>query len=95
MQSLTHDIISSAVRDLDKEDAKEKELLGEWNLSMEKEEEKKFTEWGKEKDRRLPTCTFAAEWAEHARFYRENEPCDDGRAGQVCGSRKGEQPCPI
>ena len=48
-----------------------------------------------EMDRRLPPCTLAAEWAEHARAYREDEPCDDGRAGHICGSRKGEEPCPI
>jgi len=47
------------------------------------------------KDRRLPPCTLAAEWAEHARFYLDDEPCDDGRAGQICGSRKDEEPCPI
>ena len=46
-------------------------------------------------DRRIPTCTYAPEWAEHARFYREDEPCDDGRAGTMCGRRKGEDPCPI
>jgi len=48
-----------------------------------------------EKDRRLPPCTLAVEWAEHARAYLEDEPCDDGRAGQTCGSRKDEEPCPI
>jgi hypothetical protein len=49
----------------------------------------------KKTDRRLPPCTLAAEWAEHARFYLEDEPCDDGRAAQTCGMRKGEEPCPI
>jgi hypothetical protein len=62
---------------------------------MEKEEKKKRSGWGEEYDRRLPPCTFAAEWAEHARFDREDELCDDGRAGQVCGNRKDEEPCPI
>lgn len=33
-------------------------------------------------DPRLPPCTYAPEWAEHARFYQGNEPCDDGRVGQ-------------
>jgi hypothetical protein len=30
----------------------------------------------------LPFCGFAPEWAEHARFDREDEPCDDGRTGE-------------
>jgi hypothetical protein len=25
----------------------------------------------------------------------EDEPCDDGRNGRICGNRKGEKPCPI
>jgi hypothetical protein len=28
-------------------------------------------------------CRFAPEWAEHARFDRDDAPCDDGRAGMV------------
>jgi hypothetical protein len=28
-------------------------------------------------------CRFAPEWAEHARFDRGDEPCDDGRAGSI------------
>jgi len=70
-------------------------FLEEGSLLMEKQEEKKVSESGEEKDRRLPNCTLAAEWAEHARFYGQDDPCDDGRAGHVCGSRKGEEPCPI
>jgi hypothetical protein len=31
----------------------------------------------------LPFCGFAPEWAEHARFDREDEPCDDGRTGEI------------
>jgi len=31
----------------------------------------------------VSVCGFAPEWAEHARFDREDEPCDDGRAGMV------------
>jgi hypothetical protein len=31
----------------------------------------------------VPYCSFAPEWAEHARFDRSDEPCDDGRAGAV------------
>ena len=31
--------------------------------------------------REVPVCSFAPEWAEHARFERSDEPCDDGRAG--------------
>jgi rubrerythrin len=30
----------------------------------------------------LPYCTYAPA-AEHARGYREEEPCDDGRAGRI------------
>jgi hypothetical protein len=33
--------------------------------------------------RDVPVCSFAPEWAEHARFVRGDEPCDDGRAGNV------------
>lgn len=33
---------------------------------------------------RVPVCSFAPEWAEHARFDRDDDPCDDGRAGEVC-----------
>jgi hypothetical protein len=57
---------------------------------MEKEDNyEPFT--GKE-DRRLPPCTHAAEWTEHARFYEEDEPCDDGRGGHLCGMKKGKNP---
>jgi hypothetical protein len=31
----------------------------------------------------VPLCSFAPEWAEHARLSRGDEPCDDGRAGDV------------
>jgi hypothetical protein len=31
----------------------------------------------------VPYCSFAPEWAEHARLDRSDEPCDDGRAGAV------------
>jgi hypothetical protein len=48
-----------------------------------------------EKGRRRPPCTHAAEWAEHARFYEDDEPCDDGRGGYVCGDREGEEACPL
>jgi hypothetical protein len=34
----------------------------------------------------VPICSFAPEWAEHARFDRDDAPCDDGRAGFVHGS---------
>ncbi len=46
-------------------------------------------------DRRIQYCTFAPEWAEHARFDRDDEPCDDGRTGIICGNRDGENSCPI
>lgn len=32
---------------------------------------------------RVAVCSFAPEWAEHARFERDDEPCDDGRAGEA------------
>ena len=31
----------------------------------------------------LSVCGFAPEWAEHARFVRDDAPCDDGRAGLI------------
>jgi hypothetical protein len=31
----------------------------------------------------VSVCSFAPEWAEHARFSRDDAPCDDGRAGVV------------
>lgn len=58
-------------------------------------EKNKFEETHENEDFRLPFCTYAPEWAEHARFNRENEPCDDGRRGSICGERKGEELCPI
>lgn len=40
--------------------------------------------WDGEDGRRaIPICSFAPEWAEHARFDRGDEPCDDGRTGIV------------
>ena len=33
--------------------------------------------------REIPACSFAPEWAEHARFDRSDEPCDDGRAAGI------------
>ena len=46
-------------------------------------------------DRRIDYCQKAPEWAEHARFESDDEPCDDGRSGRICGNRKGEIPCPV
>jgi len=31
--------------------------------------------------REVPFCNYAPEWAEHARFDRSDDPCDDGRSG--------------
>lgn len=45
-------------------------------------------------DRRIEVCRYATEWAEHARFYLDNEPCDDGRQAISCGNREKESPCP-
>ena len=39
---------------------------------------------------RVPVCSFAPEWAEHARFDRDDDPCDDGRAGEVCDEETAE-----
>ena len=42
----------------------------------------------------LPVCNYAPEWAEHARFYRDDEPCDDGRmGGRACA--EDEEACPV
>jgi len=34
-----------------------------------------------DRSREIPFCTYAPEWAEHARFVRNDDACDDGRAG--------------
>jgi hypothetical protein len=60
---------------------------------MEKHEQ--HEKFSNDEDRRLPPCTYAPEWAEHARFNQENEPCDDGRAARICGSSEEDEPCPI
>jgi uncharacterized protein len=36
-----------------------------------------------DRSREVPICNFAPEWAEHSRFARGDEPCDDGRAGKA------------
>jgi hypothetical protein len=36
-----------------------------------------------DKSREIPFCTYAPEWAEHARFDRSDDACDDGRAGEA------------
>jgi hypothetical protein len=33
--------------------------------------------------REIPFCTYAPEWAEHARSGRSDDACDDGRAGEA------------
>ena len=33
--------------------------------------------------REIPFCTYAPEWAEHARSDRSDDACDDGRAGEA------------
>ncbi len=43
----------------------------------------------------LPPCTKAPEWAEHARFYDDDEPCDDGRSANICEGREEGEPCPV
>ncbi|SPD72189.1 hypothetical protein PITCH_A1260012 [uncultured Desulfobacterium sp.] len=43
---------------------------------------KKKKKKSSEDEKKLPFCTKAAS-AEHARSYDEDEPCDDGRAGET------------
>jgi hypothetical protein len=38
---------------------------------------------GDDRSREIPFCTYAPEWAEHARFDRSDDACDDGRAGEA------------
>jgi hypothetical protein len=33
--------------------------------------------------REFPFCTYAPEGAEHARYYRSDDACDDGRTGEA------------
>ena len=62
-------------------------------------------------DHRIQPCQLASEWAEHARmriprrkrrgvralsrFNEDDEPCEDGRTGAICGHREGKKPCQI
>lgn len=62
-----------------------------------KKQEMKQTEkkqpYEQEQQEPLPACNYAPEWAEHARFYREDEPCDDGRmGGRPCAE---DESCPV
>lgn len=48
----------------------------------------------RKKKQPLPVCDYAPEWAEHARFYREDEPCDNGHDGlPPCAD--DEDGCPV
>ncbi|WP_419655526.1 hypothetical protein [Desulfosarcina variabilis] len=58
-----------------------------------KENKKRF--FTRENDRRIQVCLHAPDWAEHARFEEDDEPCDDGRAAISCGNRRGEKPCTV
>jgi hypothetical protein len=60
--------------------------------SMDPEEEKKQDE--EKNDRRLPICEKAPEWAEHHRLQDEDQPCEDGRGGNIFGRRKDDHPIP-
>ena len=51
----------------------------------------KNIEFDENKNRRIKYCQSAPEWAEHARFNEDDEPCDDGRTGIICGNKKGEK----
>jgi hypothetical protein len=59
---------------------KDKKIRASENIGDEKMKNKK-----EEREEEIPVCNYAPEWAEHARFYREDEPCDD--------SRMGDRPC--
>lgn len=43
----------------------------------------------------VPYCGFAPEWAEHARFDREDQPCDDGRTGKQQECPEGAPECVV
>lgn len=43
----------------------------------------------------VPYCGFAPEWAEHARFNREDEPCDNGRTGESQACPEEAQQCVV
>jgi hypothetical protein len=47
-----------------------------------------------EREQQIPFCTHAPEWAEHARFIRQDEPCDDSRmGGRPCAET--DEGCPV
>lgn len=60
------------------------------------EKERQENSKGEERNQQeapMPVCDYAPEWAEHARFYREDEPCDDGRmGGRPCAE---DESCPV
>lgn len=59
------------------------------------EREQEEVQQGEEnqQDEEMPVCNYAPEWAEHARSYREDEPCDDGRmGGRSCAE---DESCPV
>lgn len=60
------------------------------------EEKSEAADTGDKKAQRkiVPVCDYAPEWAEHARFYREDEPCDNGRAG-VPPCAEDDESCPV
>jgi len=59
-------------------------------------EENKDHKVGRNETNEIPVCNYAPEWSEHARFDREDEPCDDGRmGGRLCAEREGDDACPV
>lgn len=65
------------------------------NASKGEKDEKKDKKKKKEGEREpIPFCNYAPEWAEHARFYRQDEPCDDSRmGGRPCAET--DEGCPV
>lgn len=58
----------------------------------EKQDKKKEKEG--ERAQQIPFCNYAPEWAEHARFSRQDEPCDDSRmGGRPCAET--DDGCPV
>lgn len=63
----------------------------EKDQTQKKQKEKK--QHPEEQQEPMPACNYAPEWAEHARFDREDEPCDDGRMGGRPCAEEGS--CPV
>jgi len=71
------------------------DFMARRNASKGEKDEKKNKKKKKEGEREpIPFCNYAPEWAEHARFYRQDEPCDDSRmGGRPCAET--DEGCPV